>query len=75
MVGWDVSYGAEYVPSREGSYTVIIDKARKVASSSQDHPVLTNTFKISEAGKVVLSIDNPTNKKKKLLYRFKTKSL
>ncbi|XP_022967752.1 patellin-3-like [Cucurbita maxima] len=75
VVGWDVSYGAEYVPSGEGSYTVIIDKARKVASSSQDHPVLTNTFKISEAGKVVLSIDNPTNKKKKLLYRFKTKSL
>ncbi|CAK9319474.1 unnamed protein product [Citrullus colocynthis] len=75
VVGWDVSYGAEFVPSGEGSYTVIIDKARKIASSSQDHPVLSNTFKISEPGKVVLSVDNPTSKKKKLLYRFKTKSL
>ncbi|XP_038882751.1 patellin-3-like [Benincasa hispida] len=75
VVGWDVSYGAEFVPSGEGSYTVIIDKARKIVSSSQDHPVLSNTFKISEPGKVVLSVDNPTSKKKKLLYRFKTKSL
>lgn len=75
MVGWDVNYGAEFVPSGEGSYTVIIDKARRVGSSSQDHPVISNTFKISEPGKVVLSVDNPTSKKKKLLYRFKTKSL
>ncbi|KAA0041882.1 patellin-3-like [Cucumis melo var. makuwa] len=75
VVGWDVNYGAEFVPSGEGSYTVIIDKARRVGSSSQDHPVISNTFKISEPGKVVLSVDNPTSKKKKLLYRFKTKSL
>ncbi|XP_059432600.1 patellin-3-like [Corylus avellana] len=72
VVGWEVSYSAEFVPSAEDSYTVIIQKARKVASSAE--PVVCNSFKIGEPGKVVLTIDNPTSKKKKLLYRLKTKS-
>ncbi|KAK4567221.1 hypothetical protein RGQ29_003151 [Quercus rubra] len=72
VVGWDVSYGAEFVPSSEESYTVIIQKARKVASSEE--PVVCNSFKIGEPGKVVLTIDNATSKKKKLLYRLKTKA-
>ncbi|XP_054821440.1 patellin-3-like [Prosopis cineraria] len=72
VIGWDVSYGAEFVPSAEGSYTVIIQKARKVASSEE--PVVCNSFEIGEPGKVVLTIDNPSSKKKKLLYRLKTKS-
>ncbi|MED6192015.1 hypothetical protein PIB30_006160 [Stylosanthes scabra] len=72
VIGWEVSYGAEFVPSSEGSYTVIIQKARKVASSEE--PVFCNSFKIGEAGKVFLTIDNPTSKKKKLLYRFKAKT-
>lgn len=72
VVGWDVSYGAEFVPSAEESYTVIIQKARKVASSEE--PVVCNSFKIGESGKVVLTIDNATSKKKKLLYRLKTKA-
>ncbi|XWS44590.1 hypothetical protein CRYUN_Cryun15aG0060100 [Craigia yunnanensis] len=71
VVGWDVSYGAEFIPSAEDSYTIIIQKARKVASSEE--PVVCNNFKIGEPGKVVLTIDNPTSKKKKLLYRLKTK--
>ncbi|KAJ6340304.1 hypothetical protein OIU77_008125 [Salix suchowensis] len=33
VVGWDVHYGAEFVPSSEDSYTVIIQKARKVAAT------------------------------------------
>jgi hypothetical protein len=72
VIGWEVSYGAEFVPSNEESYTVIVQKARKVASSEE--PVLCNSFKISEPGKVVLTIDNPSSRKKKLLYRLKTKS-
>ncbi|KAK4256854.1 hypothetical protein QN277_006522 [Acacia crassicarpa] len=72
VIGWDVSYGAEFVPAAEGSYTVIIQKARKVASSEE--PVVCNSFEIGEPGKVVLTIDNPSSKKKKLLYRLKTKS-
>ncbi|XP_014490015.1 patellin-3 [Vigna radiata var. radiata] len=71
VIGWDVSYGAEFVPSSEGSYTVIIQKARKVASSEE--PVLCSNYKIGEPGKVVLTIDNQTSKKKKLLYRLKVK--
>ncbi|XP_027343770.1 patellin-3-like [Abrus precatorius] len=71
VIGWEVSYGAEFVPSSEGSYTVIVQKARKVASSEE--PVLCNSFKVGEPGKVVLTIDNQSSKKKKLLYRLKTK--
>ncbi|XP_022925259.1 patellin-3-like [Cucurbita moschata] len=77
VVGWEVRYGTEFVPSQEGGggggYTVIIEKPRRVVAASD--PVLSNTFKTSEAGKLVLSLHNPTSKKKKLLYRFKTKSL
>lgn len=71
MVGWDVSYGTEFVPSAEDGYTVIVQKARKI--SPTEEPVVCNSFKIGEPGKVVLTIDNPTSKKKKLLYRSKTK--
>lgn len=50
---------------------MIIQKTRKVASSEE--PVLCNNYKIGEPGKVVLTIDNSGSKKKKLLYRLKTK--
>jgi hypothetical protein len=51
---------------------VIIQKARKVATTEE--PVVSNSFKVGEPGKVVLTIDNTTSKKKKkLLYRLKTK--
>nr|KYP68796.1 Patellin-3 [Cajanus cajan] len=72
VVGWEVNYGAEFVPSAEDGYTVIVQKSRKIAST--DETVITNGFKIGEAGKVVLTIDNQTSKKKKLLYRSKTKA-
>uniref|UniRef100_A0A6M2EY90 CRAL-TRIO domain-containing protein n=1 Tax=Populus davidiana TaxID=266767 RepID=A0A6M2EY90_9ROSI len=72
VVGWHVSYGVEFVPSAEDSYTVIIQKARKVATTEE--PVVSNSFKVGEPGKVVLTIDNTSSKKKKkLLYRLKTK--
>ncbi|XP_058781329.1 patellin-3-like [Vicia villosa] len=72
VIGWDISYGAEFVPSSEGSYTVIIQKSRKVGASEE--PVICNNYKIDEPGKVVLTIDNSSSKKKKLLYRLKTKT-
>ncbi|XP_050238681.1 patellin-3-like [Mercurialis annua] len=74
VVGWDVSYVAEFVPSAEDGYTVIVSKTRKI-SSTTDEPIISDLFKISEPGKVVLTIDNQTSKKKKLLYRSKTKPL
>nr|GMD20434.1 patellin-3-like [Ipomoea batatas] len=75
VVGWEVSYGAEFVPSAEDGYTVIIQKLRKfVGNSACEEEVVCNSFKITEPGKVVLTIDNHTSKKKKLLYRLKAKT-
>lgn len=71
VVGWEVSYGAEFVPSAEGGYTVIVQKSRKIGPT--DEPIINGSFKIGEPGKVVLTFDNQTSKKKKLLYRSKTK--
>ncbi|KAK9068581.1 hypothetical protein SSX86_012696 [Deinandra increscens subsp. villosa] len=73
VVGWEVSYGAEYVPNNESQYTVIIQKARKMTQI--DEPVISHSFKINEPGKILLTIENPTSKKKTLLYRFKVSPL
>lgn len=70
-MGWEVSYGSEFVPNAEGRYTIIIHKSRKFAPS--DEPVVHTSFKVDELGKILLTIDNPTSKKKRLLYRFKIK--
>ncbi|TMW97797.1 hypothetical protein EJD97_004972 [Solanum chilense] len=72
VVGWDVCYGAEFVPSAEGGYTIIVEKSRKIAAANET--VITNNFTAPEAGKVVLTFDNQTSKRKKLVYRSKTKS-
>ncbi|GMN65581.1 hypothetical protein TIFTF001_034645 [Ficus carica] len=73
VVGWEVSYGSEFVPNTEGGYTIIIHKSRKIAPS--DEPVVQSSFKVDELGRILLTIDNPTSKKKRLLYRFKIKPL
>jgi len=68
VLGWEVSYKEEFVPSDEGSYTVIVQKGKKMGS--QEGPI-RNTFRNNEAGKVVLTIENNSNKKKRVLYRYK----
>ncbi|KAL7086356.1 hypothetical protein ACP275_14G334000 [Erythranthe tilingii] len=70
VVGWDVSYGAEFVPSAEGGYTWIVQKSRKIGAA--DEQSLSCSFKSGETGKLVLTFDNQTSKKKKLVYRTKT---
>ncbi|CAI9786962.1 unnamed protein product [Fraxinus pennsylvanica] len=72
VVGWDVSCGAEFVPSGEGGYTWIVQKSRKIGQS--DEPIHSCSFKSGEPGKIVLTLDNQTSKKKKLIYRSKIKS-
>ncbi|KAK8946944.1 Patellin-5 [Platanthera zijinensis] len=72
VLGWDVSYSAEFVPSAEDAYTVLVQKARKFTAA--DEPFVKNNFKVGEPGKIVLTIDNAATKKKKLLYRSKTKN-
>ncbi|KAK8271340.1 hypothetical protein V6Z12_D11G256400 [Gossypium hirsutum] len=54
VIGWGVNYGADFVPSGENSYAVIIQKARKVAASTEE-PVVCDNFKVGEAGKVFYS--------------------
>lgn len=67
LAGWEVVYGEEFVPNVEGSYTVIIQKPKKVAASEE--PV-RNSFLASEPGKIVLTIDNTASRKKRLaIYR------
>ncbi|KAJ4874916.1 Patellin-1 [Raphanus sativus] len=70
VLGADVSYGAQFEPTAEGSYVVIVSKNRKIGLT--DEPVITDSFKVGEPGKIVITIDNQTSKKKKVLYRFKT---
>lgn len=70
VTGWDVSYGAEFVPTAEGGYTIIIEKSRKVVANET---VISNTYKAGEQGKVVITFDNQSSKKKKLVYRSKNK--
>ncbi|XP_014494493.1 patellin-3 [Vigna radiata var. radiata] len=71
VVGWEVSYNAEFKPDAKDAYTVVIQKATKM--SPTDEPVVSNSFKVGELGKLLLTIDNPTLKKKRLLYRFNIK--
>ena len=71
VVGWEVSYGAEFVPSAEAGYTVIIQKAKKF---SMNEEAVRNSFKIGEPGKVLLTMENTSSRRKKLLYRSKVKS-
>ncbi|KAL2329397.1 hypothetical protein Fmac_022824 [Flemingia macrophylla] len=71
VVGWEVSYNAEFKPDAKDAYTIIIQKATKM--SPTDEPVLSHAFKVGELGKLLLTVDNPTLKKKRLLYRFKIK--
>ncbi|KAL1219884.1 Patellin-3 [Cardamine amara subsp. amara] len=73
VIGWEVSYKAEFVPEEKDAYTVVVQKPRKMRPS--DEPVLTHSFKVNELGKVLLTVDNPTSKKKKLVYRFNVKPL
>ncbi|KDP34841.1 hypothetical protein JCGZ_09129 [Jatropha curcas] len=70
VLGWEVNYKEEFVPNDEGSYTIIIQKNKKM--SSTEEPV-RNTFKNTELGKIVLTVENNSGKKKRVLYRYKTK--
>ncbi|XP_059667830.1 patellin-4 [Cornus florida] len=68
--GWEVSYKEEFVPTDEGSYTIIVQKGKKMGI--HEAPI-RNTFTNNEPGKIVLTIENNSSKKKKVSYRYKTK--
>ncbi|KAG8085215.1 hypothetical protein GUJ93_ZPchr0010g7555 [Zizania palustris] len=67
--GWELEYGAEYVPAAEDSYTLCVQRARKVPAAA-DEPV-HSSFTAREAGKMVLSIDNSGSRRRKVAaYRY-----
>ncbi|XP_021298223.1 patellin-4 [Herrania umbratica] len=73
VLGWEVNYKAEFVPSDEGSYTIIVQKSKKISVSQSQEGPIGNTFRNNEPGKLVLTIENTSSKKKRVLYRYKTK--
>ncbi|RWW78911.1 hypothetical protein BHE74_00012819 [Ensete ventricosum] len=67
--GWDVDYGAEFVPSDEGSYTVVVQKTRRIPGGAEE--AIHDAFTTKEAGKMVLSIDNTNSRRRKVAaYRY-----
>lgn len=69
VVGWDVSYAEEFIPDDEGSCGVLIHFGREKNRKGS----IRNSFYIKEPGKIAITIDNSTNKKKRVFYRLKTK--
>ncbi|GAA0165364.1 hypothetical protein LIER_39961 [Lithospermum erythrorhizon] len=66
--GWELEYCAEFVPISEGSYTIAVEKQRKMAANEE---AIHNSFTAKEAGKMVLSVDNTSSRKKKVAaYRY-----
>lgn len=63
-----MEYSAEFVPNAEGSYTIAVEKPRKMAPSEE---AIHNSFTPREAGKMVLSVDNTASRRKKVAaYRY-----
>ncbi|KAF5733611.1 putative Patellin-4 [Tripterygium wilfordii] len=71
VLNWEVNYKEEFVPNDEGSYTIIVQKKKKMGCN--EGPI-RNTFRNNEPGKIVLTIGNGSNKKKRVLYRYKIKN-
>ncbi|KAL5740297.1 hypothetical protein ACOSQ2_029477 [Xanthoceras sorbifolium] len=66
--GWDLEYSAEFVPNAEGSYTIAVEKPRKMSPSEE---AIHNSYTSREAGKLVLSVDNTSSRRKKVAaYRY-----
>ncbi|XP_051198490.1 patellin-4 [Lolium perenne] len=71
VLGWEVSYKEEFVPADEGSYTIVVSKGRKMGAAEE---AVRNSFRAGEPGKVVITVENATRGKKKVLFRHKAKS-
>ncbi|XP_059298081.1 patellin-4-like isoform X1 [Lycium ferocissimum] len=67
VVGNEVTYKEEFIPDDDCSYRVLLQEDKKMVES------VRNSFHIREEGKIVITIDNPTYKKKTAFYRYKTK--
>ncbi|WOL12251.1 patellin-4 [Canna indica] len=70
VFGWEVTYREEFVPTDEASYTLVVRKTKKMGS---DEEPIRNSFRNKEPGKIVLTIENNTYWKKRVVYRYKMK--
>ncbi|KAF7103897.1 hypothetical protein CFC21_104829 [Triticum aestivum] len=71
VLGWEVRYTEEFVPADEGAYTIVVSKGRKVGAGEE---AVRNSFRAAEAGKVVITVENATRGRKRVLFRHKAKS-
>lgn len=66
--GWDLDYSVEFIPNAEESYTVLVEKTKKMSPSEE---AVHNSFLAREPGKLVLSVDNTASRKRKVAaYRY-----
>ncbi|MBA0850066.1 hypothetical protein Goshw_024746 [Gossypium schwendimanii] len=66
--GWDLEYSAEFVPNKEDSYTIAVEKPRKLSPTEE---AVRNSYTSKESGKLVLSVDNTSSRRKKVAaYRY-----
>ncbi|GFP92790.1 patellin-6 [Phtheirospermum japonicum] len=66
--GWELEYTAEFVPNAEGSYTIAVEKPRRLAANEE---AVHNSYTARDAGKLVLSVDNTASRKRKVAaYRY-----
>lgn len=66
--GWELEYSAEFVPIAEDSYTIAVEKPRRMAA---DEVAVHNSFAAREGGKMVLSVDNTASRSRKVAaYRY-----
>ncbi|KAK4478416.1 hypothetical protein RD792_013886 [Penstemon davidsonii] len=66
--GWELDYSAEFVPNEVTSYTIAVEKPRRVTANEE---AIHNSFTTKEAGKLVLSVDNLFSDKRKVgAYRY-----
>lgn len=66
--GWELEYSAEFVPNAEESYTIAVEKPRRMAAGEA---AVHNSFAAREAGKMVLSVDNTASRCRKVAaYRY-----
>ncbi|XP_074317356.1 patellin-6-like [Silene latifolia] len=66
--GWDLEYSAEFIPNAKDSYTIAVEKPKKLSSSDE---AVHNSFLAREAGKLVLSVDNTASRRRKVAaYRY-----
>lgn len=66
--GWELEYSAEFVPNAEDSYTIAVEKPRRMVA---DEAAVHNSFAAREGGKMVLSVDNSASRSRKVAaYRY-----